>query len=599
VIHPTRALQIVLALAVVATFAVSELLRGPVQTNAAIVSMVGWAGFVLLFFWWLWEDCGVVEGIRRLGRLLALTAVAVVVLYLHYRRSHVLDAGVEVDATYTFMGLGWFLELRTPITFAGQTVSFPQMPMQLLGHLPAYLVGFDRLGPFAIHVAIILQVGFLLALLVTTVVSASLATQAACVVLAAGVFANRLTVLLCNLTGYAIPSLSIGMMFLGLVIRPRSFERTAPWIGGLLMLSLMHHYPGFFFVLPLVALWVVAGWQPWWRVATFVGANLPLCVVLAMAIANLSLHPELLLARIRAVTTPGLALEEMRAKVVLHWANLTGPFFPQFVETFFRRSQGSWHLLNLAPLGALVAPIVAANWLVTATSLGRRGLAFVGALAALAACLVVLTAMQHLVTGFENYRDMTLLLALTTVGIGFVLRIPEVGAVPRVLLIAYALAVAAYQYVDVGELAGKHYMVDQYAPNEQATMEALRDYWRHDGGEHLRDTAVRVVVPMRFPLEHLYTHAATEHRITLSFMPAIEFCPNVAAALEKTATGYCGRIAFAMRGNTCGTPFRAAGWPVVRRPDRVAIYLFEAACEPAMPRDWSKPQLLEVPVPPR
>jgi hypothetical protein len=404
-------------------------------------------------------------------------------------------------------------------------------------------------------------------------------------------------VLLCNLTGYAIPSMSIGIMFLGLVLGRRSFERMAPWIGGLLMLSLMHHYPGFFFVLPLVALWVVAGWQPWWRVATFVQANLPLCVILAMAIANLSLHPELLLARIRAVTTPGLAMDEMRAKIALHWFNLTGPFPGQFVETFFRRTPGSWHLLNIAPLGGLLAPIVATDWLMTGVALGRRALVFARALAALAVCLLTLTVLQHLVTGFENYRDMTLLLALTTVGIGFVVRIPDVGTPLRVLLIAYGIAVAAYQYVDVEELAGKHYLVDEYAPEEQATMEALRGYWRHEGDARLRGTQLNVVVGRRFPLEHLYTYAAREHGITLHFVRAAEFCANVRAGIEEAASTNCGQIAFAMRSATCGRVLRRLGWPPAPA-DGIAIYTLAVACDPQNPRDWSSAELVEVPLPP-
>ena len=180
------------------------------------MSIAGWAGFVVLLFWWLWEDCGIRDGMRRLGRLLLLTTIAFGVLYLHYRRSQIVDAGVEVDATYTYMGLGWFVRLMTPLTFAGQTVSFPQMPHAaprararvrargstasapsgstsehlLRDRVPAGASGGDRSC------------------------RGVLATKAGCVVLAAAVFSNRLTVLLCNLTGYAIPSVAIGIMFL-------------------------------------------------------------------------------------------------------------------------------------------------------------------------------------------------------------------------------------------------------------------------------------------------------------------------------------------------------------------------------------------------
>ena len=46
----------------------------------------------------------------------------------------------------------------------------------------------------------------------------------------------------------------------------------------------------------------------------------------------------------------------------------------------------------------------------TGVALGRRARVFAGALALLVACLLMLTVLQHLVTGFENYRDMTLVL---------------------------------------------------------------------------------------------------------------------------------------------------------------------------------------------
>jgi len=45
-----------------------------------------------------------------------LTAVAFAVVYLYYRRSHMLEAGMEVDATFTFMGLGYWLTFDGPLT---------------------------------------------------------------------------------------------------------------------------------------------------------------------------------------------------------------------------------------------------------------------------------------------------------------------------------------------------------------------------------------------------------------------------------------------------------------------------------------------------
>ena len=258
-------------------FVLAELLRGTDIVQATVLSMVGWSAFAILFVSWWWEDCGVRAGLRSLGRLALLAGIAFAVLYLFYRHAHLVEAGMEVDATYTFMGLGWFTTVENAITYAGQTPSFAQFPMALLGHLPGYLVGFDVLGPFAIHVSLMLQTAVLLAVLTTFVVEARLPVQAATVALLAAVFSTRLTMLLWNLTGYAIPAISVGLIFLVTVLGEQSSRVMFPRVGGLLMFALLQHYPGVFFLLPLVGLWVVAGRDPRGRLVEFLRANAPLC----------------------------------------------------------------------------------------------------------------------------------------------------------------------------------------------------------------------------------------------------------------------------------------------------------------------------------
>ena len=585
-------LQLVLLSIVVMTFALAELARGPVQTRATILSMIGWATFLVLFLTWLWEECGVRTGLRRLGRITVLSAVAFAVLYLYYRRSRLLEAGIEVDATYTFLGVRWFTSLENPITFAGITMSFAQFPMALLGHLPAYLVGFDRLGPFAIHVAIMLQVAMLLALLTTHVLDRTLLVQAVTVAAVAAVFSNRFTVLLCNLTGYAIPSVSIGIIFLVTVLGEQSFSVMAPRVGGLLMLSLMHHYPGFFFVLPLVGLWVVAGRAPWRRFTTFLRANVPLCATVLVAAASVGIHPELLLPRLQEVTEPNLTLDDFLVKVSENWDHLWNYFPLDFVQMFFRESVGSWHLLNIPPLGGLLGPIVLANWVVTAVAMGRRGVVYGARLVVLGTCLVVLTALQHVLTDFANYRDMTLLLGMMTPGVGFVLLAPGAHAVLRPVLIGYGVAVAAYGYIDVAQLAGRRYAVPEYAPAQQAAMEALRQFWRHREG--LRGAVVDAVVTEPFPLERLYEDAAREHGITLRFVAADAFCKDPVATVEDVLDSACGRVAFALPATTCAAGWQQLGWPVARTAGGMAIYLFESACGSSSPRDRSSPEVIDL-----
>src|SRR5258706_8067352 len=98
-------MTVLLVVTIAVTFVVAGALRFVHPAPATVASMVGWASFVVLFLAWLWEDCGVREGLRRLGRLAVLTGVAFGVFYLYYRRSHLLDAGMEIDATFTFMGI--------------------------------------------------------------------------------------------------------------------------------------------------------------------------------------------------------------------------------------------------------------------------------------------------------------------------------------------------------------------------------------------------------------------------------------------------------------------------------------------------------------
>lgn len=593
---PRRALavQLGLVLVLLAAFSLAELARYTDPVHGTVMSMAGWVAFAALFLLWLWEDCGLRVGLRRLARLAVLTLVAFGVLYLYYRRSQLLDIGIEVDATFTYLGVEWFTALDNPITFAGRTTSFAQFPMALLTHLPAHLfVGFDRLGPFAIHVGIMLQVAMLLALLTTFFVESRLIVQTVVVAFAAAVFSNRLTVLVYNLTGYAIPALSIGFIFLVTTLGDRRPSVVMPRVGGLLMLSLMHHYPGFFFVVPLVLLWVVAGWTPWRRLVTFVRANIPLCAAALMLVSCVVIHPEMLLNRIRAVTMPSLVFEEFRAKILGNWAFLTGPFRSVVVRTFFHDSPGSWHLLNVPPLGGYLPYIVCANWVVTAVAMGWRGPVYVLRLAVLCACLVVLTALQHLVTGFENYRDMTIVLGMMMSGLGFVFLIPRVRPALRVFLTAYALAASAYCYADIAVIAGKHYGVREYASDSQATTENLRRFWRRD--ERLRGAIVHTVIGPSFPLGLVYKAAAQRHGIELRFLEYDDFCRDPSAVVARALGTTCGRRAFVVPATACPQAWTAPlGWPAPPASG-VALYVLEAPCGRRPPLAWSAPQVVDLP----
>ena len=112
-------------------------------------------------------------------------------------------------------------------------------------------------------------------------------------------------------------------------------------------------------------------------------------------------------------------------------------------------------------------------------------------------------------------------------------------------------------------------------------------------------TELTVVVTMRFPLEHLYRDAAAEHGITLQFMTAAEFCANVGAATDKAAGTSCGRSPLRCGAPPAGGVSGGSAGPDPHAAGGVAIYVFDVACDPQSTREWSSPQLLEVPLPAR
>ena len=84
-----------------ALFSAAEVCRYTSPRASATLSLTGWIAFLVLFFLWLWEPTGPRAGIVDLARTGVLTCVAFGVRYLYYKRSGIVDAGIEVDAVYT------------------------------------------------------------------------------------------------------------------------------------------------------------------------------------------------------------------------------------------------------------------------------------------------------------------------------------------------------------------------------------------------------------------------------------------------------------------------------------------------------------------
>ena len=576
--------KLALVIATLVTFVLAERLRASRTDVATLLSMVGWGGFVVLFFVWLWERPGPVAGLRALGRAAVLAVVCGAVLYVYHMRSRILEAGVDVDDVYTYIGLRWFTELHNPITFAGGTVSYPQLPMTLFTHLPALAIGFDRLGPFAVHLGMMVEIALVLAVLTAALAPApSMTMQMAIVALAAAIFSNRMLVLIYNLPGYGIPAVCLGAIFL-VVVEERALASPLRVVGGLLTLSLLHHYPGFFIALPLVVAWLIMGKEPLRRMSSFARENLPLLLALAILAITLFINPNLLLQRVIDVTLQSRPFEmnSWAGKLKQTWPYLVTSYPADLKRFFFLGDQGSWHRLgDLPAIGTVLALITLLNWVVSAATFRRRWLRYVLYLVGFASFLAVLSALQHLVTDFSDRRDFTLIIALMVAGFTLLFRMPGLGRFGRAAVCAYAVGLSVYNYVDLGALHGRHYPPD-HPYISQRTMESLHGFMKRGSGARLGTARLYPVLDRFFPLLDLYVKDAGTHGVVIRPIPVEDFCGNPEGEIEKALGGSCEAAVIALDRMRCPEALRprlaALGWVHPDGPGTVALYRYESAC---------------------
>ncbi|HJQ82694.1 MAG TPA: hypothetical protein VKA21_01355 [Candidatus Binatia bacterium] len=569
-----RRAQLALVGPLLAAFAGAEILRTTHARAATALSLAGWVLFLLFGLAWAWERGGWRDGLRTLGRLAVLTPVAFGVLYLYYVRSRTLEAGVHVDAVYTYVGLEWVFEWPTPLTYAGRTFSYYQFPMMLLSHLPAMAVGFGRVGAFALHFGLMVQIAFLLALATRVLARTSLLVEAAIVALVAGVVSNRLLVQSYDVAGYAIPAIALGLM-LPIVADDETVPRPERLVGGLLALAMLHYYTGFFVVLPLVLAWVVLQRRPLASLRRFVQQNAPVAVVLMVLTITLTVHPELLLLRVRDVTNPGEADWLTRVSAQFHRNLEYLPLFRrEWVSFFFVKSPYSWHLVDAAALGGLLVPLTAGAYATSFVTLrGRRMRYLLLCLGFFAGCLA-LSIVQRLLTDFQDYRDLAFLFAIFVGGSSFVFRIPRVRGAVRWLACAYGVAFAVYNYVDLAALHGKVHGMADFSYRSVQTMEGVRRLTSASGFADLRVERVYVVVEPFFALERLYLPDFVARGVRIILVRSDRFCADPAEVLKEAERGGCRPFVFASHAGYCGPR------PEPERPrEGVQALLGEASCD--------------------
>ena len=508
-----------------------------------MLSMGAWALLFVAFLGWAWLGLGWSAKLRALGRIALLTLAAGSVLFGYFVRSKTLDAGVHVDAAYSYIGLTWFTELNNPITFVAPNPSYVQLPLMELGHLPALAIGFDRLGAFSCLFGTMLQVAVLLAVMTTIFVPQHLLAQILTVGLAAAVFSNRMLVLGYNNFGYTVPAICLGLMFLA-VVDDESVPDPDRVVGGLLLVAALQHYSGLTQVLPLSLLWLVLRRGGLRRFPSFLARNPLLLAAAAMCLITVAIDPGPFALRLRDVTVgigqappqPGAALV---AKMQKNWAYLTSSFPHAYYHQLFIENGGSWPFLNIPPLGGLVVPLMAGGWLLAVWSMAGRRLRCLLYVVAFVLALLTLAIFQHLLTDFTDYRNLTPIIALLVTGLLFVFRAPRSGRVLQLVALCYAVAVAVFNYVDLANLHGKLHSTPDYAPFSQQTMEGLVRYLKHRSPTELGVTRIHVVLDSFFPLKPYYLKELARYGVPIEPIDEDQFCADQAGVLERASAAGC------------------------------------------------------------
>src|SRR5262249_14999488 len=140
--------------------------------------------------------------------------------------------------------------------------------------------------------------------------------------------------------------------------------------------------------------------------------------------------------------------------------------------------------------------------------------------------LGALSILEHVIADPADYRDFTLVFAVTAGGLLFILRAPVLGGLRGAVAWAVAILVAMVNFGDVALLAGHRHAAPEYAPEEVAVLDALRRETASHRPEHLGASLLVVTVadtPM-VPIAQLYLELLKARGFTIIPIPSAEFC---------------------------------------------------------------------------
>jgi hypothetical protein len=557
-----------LAIATTALFLSADLTRGRLPRVATLLAVAGWASLSTAAMVWMRAGASRSRFWRKIARIVLLALVAAPVLLAYLWHSRVLEAGTHVDAVYTWIGLRWVFRLANPVTLVGRTPSYPQSPLMILSHLPGMAVGFGRIGALALHLGVLLTVSGLLALMAVLVTpTASLVRQVAAVALAAGCLSTRFVVQGYDAVGYTVSGVCLGFALVAvLAIEDEGLRDRV--VGGLITLAILHYsYVGLALALPLCAAWLVVRRHPLRDTRTFALANPILLLVLVLLAISMTTHPELALARAYDVVAGVASKVPLRMSLArkVHSASFLTIWRVAY-QRWYVQNQGSWHLVDLAPLGGPSVALLSAMWVCSWIVAPRRAGATTACMVGFVALLAALSFLEHVVADSADYRDFPFVFAVTAAGLLFVLRAPALSGTRAPIAWVAAALVAAVNFGDVALLAGHRHTSADYAPQEVALFEALRRHdesaehgWQELGASRLVVTVADTLVPIRGPYLDLLT--ARGFKVTTASMLA--FCQNRDDVVRAAAKASCEPFLLAFPLAACRTNATAAQQDVV------------------------------------